>query len=179
MLRLALMFGGVAGGFVAAATVVKIALFGVQPDNMLAGYLIMVVGMSLIFLGVKHDRDRVQGGDIAFGRAMVLGLLIAGCGGLFYALLWDVYLAATDYVVIDAYVEMYLEKAREAGASSRELEALSVQQQEIIESYGNPLFRIAIAFSEVFPVGLLMALISAALLSNRNFLPGGSSRQAS
>ncbi len=39
------------------------------------------------------------------------------------------------------------------------------------ESYRNPLFRIPMTFIEIFPVGLLVALISAALLRNPKLLP--------
>jgi hypothetical protein len=38
-------------------------------------------------------------------------------------------------------------------------------------SYANPLFRIPMVFLEIFPVGLIVALISAALLRNPRLLP--------
>lgn len=37
--------------------------------------------------------------------------------------------------------------------------------------YANPLFRLPMVFAEIFPVGVLVSLISAALLRNRRFLP--------
>jgi hypothetical protein len=37
--------------------------------------------------------------------------------------------------------------------------------------YANPLFRMPMTFIEIFPVGLLMAFVSAALLRNPRFLP--------
>jgi hypothetical protein len=36
--------------------------------------------------------------------------------------------------------------------------------------YGNPLYRIPITFIEMFPVGLLVSLISAAVLRNSRIL---------
>ncbi|MEO1042916.1 MAG: DUF4199 domain-containing protein [Pseudomonadota bacterium] len=173
MLRLALLFGGLAGTFVAAATIIGITLNAGQPGNRLIGYLVMLLGMALIFVGVKHYRDRIVDGDISFGRAVLLGLMITGIGSITYAVLWDIYLVATDFAVISAYAEVYLENERQAGATSRELEALAAQQRDVIESYQNPLFRIAIAVSEILPVGMLITLLSAAVLSNRNFMPSG------
>ena len=38
-------------------------------------------------------------------------------------------------------------------------------------NYANPLFRIPMMFIEIFPVGLLVALVSAALLRNPRLLP--------
>ena len=40
--------------------------------------------------------------------------------------------------------------------------------------YANPLFRLPMTFIEIFPVGLLVALVSAALLRNPSFLPARS-----
>jgi len=40
--------------------------------------------------------------------------------------------------------------------------------------YANPLFRLPATFSEIFPVGLLIAVVSAALLRNPRFLPARS-----
>ena len=37
--------------------------------------------------------------------------------------------------------------------------------------YADPLFRLPMTFVEIFPVGVLVSLISAGLLRNRRFLP--------
>jgi hypothetical protein len=42
---------------------------------------------------------------------------------------------------------------------------------EFRQQYANPLFRLPVTFIEIFPVGLLVSLISAALLRNSRFLP--------
>jgi hypothetical protein len=40
-----------------------------------------------------------------------------------------------------------------------------------MRSYANPFFRLPMTFLEMFPVGILVSLISAALLRNARFLP--------
>jgi hypothetical protein len=42
---------------------------------------------------------------------------------------------------------------------------------EFREQYSNPFFRMPITFIEIFPVGILVSLISALLLRNSRFLP--------
>jgi hypothetical protein len=42
---------------------------------------------------------------------------------------------------------------------------------EFRQQYANPLFRLPVTFIEIFPVGLVVSLISAALLRNSRFLP--------
>jgi hypothetical protein len=37
--------------------------------------------------------------------------------------------------------------------------------------YDNPLYRLPMTFAEIFPVGLLVTLVSAVLLRNPRFLP--------
>ena len=39
------------------------------------------------------------------------------------------------------------------------------------QQYANPLFRVPATFLEIFPVGLLISLISAAVLRNSKILP--------
>jgi hypothetical protein len=42
---------------------------------------------------------------------------------------------------------------------------------EMKKNYANPLYRMPMTFIEIFPVGLLVALVSAALVRNSKFLP--------
>jgi hypothetical protein len=44
------------------------------------------------------------------------------------------------------------------------MEAFKVQ-------YANPMFRLPMTFAEIFPVGVLVSLVSAGLLRNSRFLP--------
>ena len=39
------------------------------------------------------------------------------------------------------------------------------------ESYKNPFYRMPITFTEIFPVGILVSLVSAGLLRNARFMP--------
>lgn len=43
-------------------------------------------------------------------------------------------------------------------------------------SYANPLFRLPLTFAEVAPVGLVVTLVSAALLRNPRMLPARAAR---
>ena len=43
--------------------------------------------------------------------------------------------------------------------------------ERLREQYANPVFRLPITFLEIFPVGLLITLVSAGLLRNSELLP--------
>ena len=131
----------------------------------------MLVAMTAIFLGVKRYRDRELGGVIPFGKAFLLGLGITVVAGVVYVAAWEVVLGLTDYSFARDYTESALSAKREAGLSGAELEAEIARAEEYVERYANPLFRLPITFLELFPVGLLITLISAALLRNSKVLP--------
>jgi hypothetical protein len=48
---------------------------------------------------------------------------------------------------------------------------IAAGMEEFKLHYANPLYRGAMTFAQIFPVGVLVSLVSAALLRNRGFLP--------
>lgn len=173
MSRTILSFGALAGLLVAVPMFLMIANSepGSAATSHFAGYLIMVLALSLVFFGVKRLRDRESGGVIRFMPALLAGLGISAVAGVVYVIGWEITLAATDFAFIDSYSAAAIESARAGGASAADIEALIVQMAEFRSQYENPFFRVPITFIEIFPVGVLVSLISAALLRNPRFLP--------
>ena len=60
-----------------------------------------------------------------------------------------------------------LEKERKAGASPEALAAKQAEMDKFEEMYKNPVINSAITFMEPLPVALVMALVSAGVLSRR------------
>ena len=50
-------------------------------------------------------------------------------------------------------------------------EAETAEMAAMKTNYANPLYRMPMTFIEIFPVGALVALVSAALVRNPKFLP--------
>jgi hypothetical protein len=135
------------------------------------GYLVMLVALTFIFVGVKRYRDLERGGVIRFLPAFGMGLGIAAAAGVAYVAVWEVYLAMTDYRFMDQYIAGILRARQAAGASAEALAAEMAKLEPMRVNYRKPLYRIAMTFLEIFPVGLLVALVSAALLRNPKLLP--------
>ena len=55
----------------------------------------------------------------------------------------------------------------EKGASAAEIAAMEKEMATFKENYKNPLFNVGMTFLEVFPVGLIMTLVSAAILRRK------------
>ena len=171
-MRYALVYGGIAGAIVISVLVAGLAFdLHSHATSEWFGYLVMLVALSLIFVGVKRYRDVECGGIIGFGRAFGLGLAIAAVAALIYVIVWEIYLAVSGVDFMAQYTATVVDGMRAKGASAAEIESKLAEMRRMAEMYRNPLVRIPITFVEIFPVGLLVALISAALLRNPRLLP--------
>jgi hypothetical protein len=139
--------------------------------NVWLGYLIMLVGLSSILLAIKSHRDGALGGVIKFWPAFLIGLAVALVASIAYVLIWEVYMAATHYTFMDNYTAHILARKQAEGLSGAAYAKLVAEMAEMRKNYANPLYRMPETFMEIFPVGVLVTLVSAALLRNPKFLP--------
>jgi Protein of unknown function (DUF4199) len=170
MIKSIFVYGIISGTVVILGMLVGMAMAG-GVGSEAVGYLIMVIALSVIFVGIKRHRDLERGGVIKFLPAFAMGLGIAAVAGLAYVVTWEIYLAATDYAFMEQYIQASIEAKRASGVSPEDLQAYIASTEAMRVQYGNPLFRVPITFLEIFPIGLLIALVSAALLRNPRFLP--------
>ena len=171
-MRYAIVYGLAAGGVAVAAIVASIAFD--LPDHFHSewfGYLVMLVALSLIFVGVKRYRDNECGGVVGFGRAFSVGLGIAVVAGLVYVAGWEAYVALSGEDYMADYTAKVLRELRAEGATAATIAAKASELRDLTELLRNPLYRLPMVFAEIFPVGLLVSLISAAVLRNPRALP--------
>lgn len=173
MLRI-ILINGLISGVVIIAGILGTILIGGGHSSLWLGYLIMLVALSSILVGVKQYRDRDLGGVIGFGKALLMGLGIAVTASIAYVLVWEIYLAVTHYAFIDQYTASILAAKRAAGVTGAEYQKAVAEMDTLRRQYADPLFRLPMTFVEIFPVGVLVALVSAALVRNPRFLPARS-----
>lgn len=176
MTRIVLTYGLISGLVIITGILGTILTSGgdAPHSSVWLGYLIMLVALSSILIGVKQHRDQALGGVIKFRTALLMGLGIAIVASLAYIAVWELYLAATGYTFMDQYVAATLEAKRAAGLTGAAYDKVAADMENMRRQYANPLFRVPMTFAEIFPVGLLIALVSAALLRNPKFLPARS-----
>ena len=169
MQKIVLTFGLIAGVILSAMMLITL---GFQDTidfdkSEVIGYTSMIVAFLLIFLGVKSFRDNVAGGSVTFGRAFGVGALIAVVASVCYVLTWQViyYKLAPDFA--EKYQAHLLEKARAEGASEAELAKQKADNEKFMKLYANPAINVGITFLEPLPVALVVALVSAGVLSRR------------
>jgi hypothetical protein len=173
MLRIILIYG-VIGGFIVAVPIAVSWLVtpeGQIPENAaLYGYLSMLLAFTMVFVGIKHYRDKVLGGAIRFLPALGVGLGISAVASLFWVFGWELILA-TGFDFGGAYMDSVVEAAQARGAPAAEIERIRAETADALALYANPLTRLPITFIEMFPIGAVISLLSAALLRNSRFLP--------
>ena len=110
------------------------------------------------------------GGAIRFLPALGVGLGISAVASLFWVAGWEITLAA-GFDFGGAYTDTVVAAAEARGAPAAEIERIRAETAQFLSMYANPLYRLPITFVEMFPIGVLISLISAALLRNSRFLP--------
>lgn len=171
-MRYLLIYGSIAGAVAIGAITASIAIESLSHlQSQWFGYLIMLLALTLLFVGVKRYRDVECGGVVSFGKAFLVGLGIAVVAGVVYVIGWEAYLATTDGNFMKDYAAATLAEMRASGASASEIAGAEADMAQAIEWYESAPMRFLITFSEIFPVGLLVALISAAVLRNPRVLP--------
>jgi hypothetical protein len=133
--------------------------------GVIVGYTSMVLAFLMVYVGVRTYRDNVAGGRIGFGKAFKVGILITAVTTAFYIGTWQVvyYNFMPDY--LDKYSAYALDKARAAGATDAELATQAAEMAKFGEMYKNPLVNIAFTAIEPLPVGILVTLVTAGVLS--------------
>jgi hypothetical protein len=169
MLRTILIYGAI-GGLIAGGAI-SVAVLLLEQHSMAFGYLSMLVGLTTIFVAIKRQRDAAQGGVIRFLPALGMGLAMSVIAGICYALAWEAVLQTIGGpgAFIDGFAA-----GMTRGLSGKELAEMTTQADAMRESYRNPLLRLPMTFMEIFPVGVLVSLVSAGLLCNSRFLPARS-----
>ena len=171
-MRYALIYGAIGGAIAISIISATLVLdLSNHTSSVWFGYLVMLASLSLIFVGVKRYRDVERGGIIRFWPALGLGVGMAAVAGLIYALGWEIFIAASGYDFIADYSATMVDNLRAEGATPAAIQAKVAELAEMAVYYKNPAIRVSMIFAEIFPVGLLVALVSAALLRKPEMMP--------
>jgi hypothetical protein len=175
MKKIVLRFGLASGFILACASAILIPLCfngTIQFENSeTLGYASMVLSFLMVFFGIRSYRENVAGGVITFGKAFQVGILITLVTCAIYVITWEITYFNFVPDFLDKYTAHTLERMQAKGESAEAIRAATAKMATMAKYYDNVLFNSAITFLEVFPVGLIVTLLSAAILRRRN-LPG-------
>jgi hypothetical protein len=135
--------------------------------SMALGYTIMVASFLLIYFGIRSYRDNDLGGQISFGRAFACGILITLVTTACYVAMWEVLYFNFMPHFMDGYFAAQIHKVQSSGLDAATIAAQVAAIQRSAQLYQNPFVNMAYTFIEPFPVGLIITLVSAAILRRK------------
>ena len=136
-------------------------------NGLVLGYTVMVLAFLMVFFGVRSYRDSIGAGAISFGRAFGVGLLISLITCAVYVIAWEIVYFNFFPDFLDKYSAHALAKMRAAGESEAAIREATAKMAEMAKHYKNLFYNIAVTFMEVFPVGLIVTVVSAAILRRK------------
>ncbi|HEU5290029.1 MAG TPA: DUF4199 domain-containing protein [Cyclobacteriaceae bacterium] len=176
MKKVILIYGLIAGSIVAAVMFITMPMYQNGVLNLdngeTIGYTTMVIALSLVFFGIKSFRDNHSNGAISFGKGFKVGILITLIASTMYGLSWEVMYPRIGEEFTKKYQEKYFADLKADGATDQEIAEAKKQMESFSVMYKNPVYRFCFStFVEIFPVGLVITLISAAVLRRKEILP--------
>jgi Protein of unknown function (DUF4199) len=135
--------------------------------SVVVGYTSIVLSFLLVFFGIRAYRDNAGNGQITFLKAFAVGISITLISVVCYVVTWEIlyYNVFPDFW--DRFGAHLVEKLKAAGASPAAVQEKFQQVTKYKELYKNPLFNAAMTFIEPFTIGLVITLMSAAVLRRK------------
>lgn len=169
MKKTVLVFGLISGVIssvlmISAITLLSGTSFG---HSYVLGYTSIVLSLLLVYFGVRSYRDNVAEGQITFGKAFLIGLAITLISCLFYVATWEIVYFKFMPDFMDKYGAEMIQKMQASGATAAAIQQKTAEVEKLKVMYKNPLFNMAMTFIEPFPVGLIITLLSAAVLRKK------------
>jgi hypothetical protein len=135
--------------------------------SLLLGYANIVASFLLVYFGIRSYRDNTLDGQISFGRAFSCGILITLITTIFYVATWEILYFNFIPHFMDSYFAAQIHKVQSAGLDPAATAAQVAVIQHSQQLYQNPIVNMAYTVIEPFPVGLIITLISAAILRRK------------
>jgi hypothetical protein len=178
MKKIIITFGVIAGLILAGFVFLISGLCASDTISMdhgeLIGYTTMAISLSMIFFGIKSYRDNVGKGKITFWKGIQIGLLITLIASVFYFAGAEAYNVANPGFydkIMTKFTKLQTEKMQQAGASQEEIDKTVKFAGEMAKAMENPFIFYAICLMELSPVGIIITLLSAAILRRKDVLP--------
>jgi hypothetical protein len=169
MKKTVLTFGLIAGVIISVLMDGSVLLAGKigSGHSLLLGYANMVASFLLVYFGIRSYRENTLAGQISFGRAFACGILITLITTVCYVATWEVIYFNFIPHFMDSYFAAQIHKVQSSGLDPATIATKVADIQHSQQLYQNPFVNMAYTFMEPLPVGLLITLISAAILRRK------------
>lgn len=158
-----LLFGLVAG-LISSVWLILIPFLDQSEFNyslgMVYGYAAMLAAFIFIFIGIKHQRDKQNGGTITFKQSFLTGATIAFIASSIYVITWLI----DYYFFVPDFFDTLCKSMEHMGKSAQEIETAKTELAHYKELYKNPVYNAAFTYLEILPLGLVISVIASFIL---------------
>ena len=156
------ILGGIAASIVMSSITIYMKLNPEKTVGMFIGMFTMILAYTFIVLGIIKLRNENDGIIITFGKAFLCGLGILFITSTIYVLVWLI----IYYNFFPNFMEHYCDLALKQ-TPPEELAAKKAEMEQYKEMYKSPIGVILLTYMEIFPIGVIFTLISAAILKKK------------
>lgn len=169
MKKTAILFGLVSGVVHLAMTAATIPFIYSHRYAMtdVLGYSAIVLSALIVFFGIRSYRQHTADGRMTFGRGFAVGILITLVACAFQIVTFQI----LYFKVLPDFGEKWsaceVDRARSKGGTPQDVAAAEKNAQMFKKLFDNPATNALVTFATSFPIGLVVAGVSAAILRRR------------
>src|SRR5215203_1040121 len=157
MKRTVLRYGIISAIVILALFLLELAIFSAKPNyevQEVFGFAAMGISLLFVFFGIKHYRDRENGGRLSFGQGLKVGILIVLVPSLVFGLYNLLYVTVLNPDFVDTYYKYYLAEAQKT-MTAAEFEKARPEMDAENAMFSNPLVGSLIMALMVFIIGVI------------------------
>ena len=149
---------GLLGGLLVSTNMIITTVFmkanpGAEP-NMVLGFSSMFLSFLFVIIGIKQQ-ESFKDSENSFWNSFKTGLYISAIISTIYVLVWLVIYYNFYPEFMENYSDIVLRNTK-----TEELAAKTLEMEQMKEAYKNPMFVVLYTYFEVFPLGILVSLIT-------------------
>jgi hypothetical protein len=161
------LISGILASVLMIATLPFLKDFEHGNKGLIVGYTAIVLVALLVYFGIRSYRDNLAGGAITFGRGFTIGLGITLISCVIYVITWEIIYFNFMHGSMDSYFARLIQQAQSSPGTPEAIQAKVAAIRHSQQLYENPFVNALYTFIEPFPVGLVITLISAAILRKK------------
>lgn len=130
-----------------------------------AGYTVMILAMATIFFAIR-DHRRHQSELLSFKQGLLFGTYVNFIASVLFAIFSYAIYAWIYPDFLQSYMDQSIEQVRNSTMDPNEIERQISEIEANKDFYLSPLMGGMLMFITVFPIGLVVTIVSALLLKN-------------
>lgn len=166
MKKTVLRFGLMSGLVIFVLFLLSYLIFGSSTDydtREVFGYAAIIISLLFVFFGIRHYRDKENGGLLSFGKGMKVGVLITLMPAIVFGLFSVIYAEFINPDFTETYYSHYLAELQKTMTPEKfEVARKEFESQKAM--FDNPVFNFLLMFVTVFVIGVIVTVISSLIL---------------